>query len=140
MSKLKIELPKNFPFETQIAVRITDLNYGGHLGNDTYLTIIHEARVQFLNNYGFSETDIDGVGIIMNEAEIKFKGEVFYGSHLVVKVAVTNLKMFSCDFYYVFIDNKSGKEVCHARTGAVFFDYTTRNISETPEIFKTKFQ
>ncbi len=140
MSRLKIDLPTVFSFETQIPVRITDLNYGGHLGNDTFLTIIHEARVQFLSHYGFSETDIDGVGIIMNEAEIKFKGEVFYGSILTAKVAVADIKMFSCDFYYLFVDNKSAKEVCHARTGAVFFNYATRNISETPQKFKSKFQ
>ena len=66
MPRLKIDIPDNFAFETQIPIRITDLNYGGHLGNDKYLTLIHEARVQFLEHYGFSEMDVDGVGIIMN--------------------------------------------------------------------------
>ena len=41
---------------------------------------------------------------------------------------------------FVVIDSKTGKEVCHARTGAVFFNYANRNITETPEKFRSKFQ
>lgn len=135
----KIDLPDNYHFKTQIPIRITDLNYGGHVGNDTYLTLIHEARVQFLTHFGFSEIDIDGVGIIMNDAEIKFKAEVFYGTQITVKVAVANISEISCDFFYLLLDSGTGQHIAHARTGAVFFDYQKRKIAETPKKFKSKF-
>jgi len=137
---MKIDLPEKFPFETIIPIRITDLNYGGHVGNDTFLTLIHEARVQFLNNFGFNEIDIDGVGIIMNEAELSFKNEIFYGSNILAKVAVSNIGKTSCDFLYLLTDSKTGKDIAYARTGAVFFDYSKKKISRTPEKFKSQFK
>lgn len=48
MARISIDLPSTFTFSATIPVRITDLNYGGHVGNDTILSIIHEARVQYL--------------------------------------------------------------------------------------------
>jgi hypothetical protein len=45
MPRLKLELPAGFPFRTTLTVRVTDLNYGNHLGNDALLGLLHEARV-----------------------------------------------------------------------------------------------
>jgi len=64
MARIKLELPETFSFRTEITVRITDLNYGGHLGNADTLVLIHEARVRFLKSYGYSEIDIEGYGTI----------------------------------------------------------------------------
>ena len=61
MARIKIELPEIFSFTTTIPIRITDLNYGGHVGNDTILSIIHEARMQFLKNAGYTELDLEGM-------------------------------------------------------------------------------
>ena len=33
MGRVKLELPETFSFSTELTVRVTDLNYGGHLGN-----------------------------------------------------------------------------------------------------------
>jgi acyl-CoA thioesterase FadM len=79
MARIKIELPEVFPFNCQIPVRITDINYGGHAGNDTVLSIIHEARMQFLQSMGYSEMEFGGVGMIMSDVAIEFKNELFYG-------------------------------------------------------------
>jgi len=53
--RIKLELPEIMVFSTEIPVRITDINYGGHLGNDSILSIVQEARVRFLNKYNYSE-------------------------------------------------------------------------------------
>ena len=45
MQRVKVELPANFNFSCIIPIRITDLNYGGHVGNDAVLSLIHEARI-----------------------------------------------------------------------------------------------
>ena len=60
MPRIKIELPEIFIFKTEISIRITDINYGGHLGNDSLLSIIHEARVRFLKHLDYSESDVEG--------------------------------------------------------------------------------
>jgi len=48
MARSRIDLPDSFPFGIDIPVRITDINYGGHLGNDAVLGLVHEARIAFL--------------------------------------------------------------------------------------------
>jgi len=76
MARIKIELPGKFIFKTEITIRVSDLNYGGHLGNDSVLSICHEARLRFLKHLGYSELDVEGSGIIMSDAAIQYKGEV----------------------------------------------------------------
>ncbi|MCW8811925.1 MAG: acyl-CoA thioesterase, partial [Chlorobium sp.] len=78
MARIKVELPEKFHFRTEIQIRITDINYGGHLGNDSLLSIIHEARLRFLNHLGYSESNVEGIGIIMVDAGIQYKSEAFY--------------------------------------------------------------
>lgn len=139
MAKVRINLPDSYAFETKIPVRITDLNYGGHVGNDVFLSLLHEIRVQFLSSYGFSEMDIDGVATIMSDASISYKGEVFYGSTIRARVAVTELSTMSCELLYLLLDGESGKEVARAKTGMVFFDYDKRQIAYIPETFRQLF-
>ena len=76
MSRIRIQLPENFHFSTEIPIRITDLNYGGHVGNDTILSLIHEARMQFLRSFGYSEMDFGNVSLIMSELAVDFKAEL----------------------------------------------------------------
>ena len=77
MPRIKIEIPERFIYKTEIPIRITDINYGGHLGNDSLLSIIHEARVRFLKNLGYSEANVEGSGIIMIDSAIQYKSEGF---------------------------------------------------------------
>ena len=72
MARLKIDLPEQFSFSTSIPVRITDLNYGNHVGNDAVLSIIHEARMQFLKSFGYTEMGFAGAGMIMSDVAIEF--------------------------------------------------------------------
>lgn len=139
MPRIKIPLPAEFVFSTDIPVRITDVNYGGHLGNDSVLAIIHEARLRCLKNFGFSELDVDGVGLIMADAAIAFKSEAFHGDTLTVKVAADDFSRRGCDLIYA-ITAQDGREVARAKTGMVFFDYETRKTQSVPEAFKKVFQ
>lgn len=139
MGRIIINLPEKMHFETDIPVRITDINYGGHVGNEIFLSIIHEARVQFLNHFRFSELDVDGVGLIMSDAALVFKEEVFYGAVLKIKIYVDNISAVGCDFFYRICDAVTGNDVAKAKTGIVFFDYSKRKIAETPEKFKSLF-
>jgi acyl-CoA thioesterase FadM len=140
MPKIKLHIPEKVHFETEMDVRIRDINYGGHLGNDMYLSYIHEARVRFLNHYRFSELDVDGVGLIMRDAALVFREEVFYGAVLKVLVTVDEITNAGCDMYYRLIDSSTGNEVLQAKTGIAFFDYKKRKVARTPETFKSLFK
>lgn len=61
MSRIEIQLPEKFHFTTEIVVRVSDLNYGNHVGNDRILTLMQEARTLFYRSMGFeSEVKLEG--------------------------------------------------------------------------------
>lgn len=140
MARIQVALPSSFDFSTEIPIRITDLNYGGHVGNDTVLSLIHEARIQFLKHYGYSETDLEGTGLIMSDAAIEYKNESFHGDILRIYVAVTDIARATFDVVYKIEKVKDGKTftVAHAKTGMVCFDYTRRKVTAIPEEVKNK--
>ena len=119
MPRIKLDLPDSFSFTTQIPIRIGDINYGGHLGNDAVLAIVQEARVRFLGGHGFSETDVDGAGIIMSDAAIIFKAEAFYGQVLTVELAITDVTRSGCDLVYRLSDRETGQEEARRSTGGL---------------------
>ena len=139
MPRLKLELPQRFDFSTDIQIYIKDINYGGHLGNDSLLSLIHEARIRFLKKIGFTEFDIEGAGMIMVDTAIVYKSESFHGDILTFKIAVGNVGKVGCDFYYRISNKKTGKDVAHAKTGIVFFDYKTRKVVNVPDKFRELF-
>src|SRR5947208_3751499 len=99
MARIKLELPDTFSFTAKLSVRITDLNYGGHVGNDTILSYLHEARMKFLENAGYSELNIGGTGLIMSNVAIEFKNELFYGNELICHVTATDFSRVGFDFF-----------------------------------------
>ncbi len=140
MARIKLILPDNFKFSTQLEVRITDINYGGHLGNDSVLGMIHEARVRLLADKGFLEHDIDGVGIIMTDSIIIYSSEGFYGDKLRIDVAVDEISNTGCDIYYRFVNIANEKVIIKAKTNIVFYNYTSKKVTRTPEIFLDVFK
>ncbi len=135
MARVKIDIPEKFQFRTEIPIRISDLNYNDHLGNDSVLSICQEARMRYLNKFGFTELDIDGSGIIMVDAAVQYKSEGFYGDILSVEIAVTDISKIGCDFVYRISNKKNQKEVAIAKTGIVFFDYEKKKVVSVPEKF-----
>lgn len=142
MARIKIELPEKFSFTALIPVRITDINYGGHVGNDTILTIIHEARMQFLKHHGYKELEFEGVGMIMADAGIEFKNELFYGDVVLASVAVTEFSKAGFDIYYKLEKEVAEKKVlvAVAKTGMVCYDYEKKKIVAVPDKAKLTLQ
>jgi acyl-CoA thioesterase FadM len=138
LARIKIILPEKFIFKTELPVRITDINYGGHLGNDSVLSIVHEARVRFFKSLGYSESNVEGSGIIMIDAAVQYKSESFYGDELIIEVAVTDFSQIGCDIAYRLSNKETKKEVALAKTGIVFYDYKERKTVKVPAPFKEK--
>ena len=143
MPRIKVEFPKHVSFVTTIPVRITDLNYGGHVGNDTILSLIHEFRMQFLLHLGYaSELKVEGVGLIMTDVAIEFKNEMFYGEELRGSVAVEEISKVGFELYYKLEKSfaKNPVAVALAKTGMVCFDYENRKIAPIPGKFRQKLE
>ena len=126
MARIKIDLPDTLLFTATIPVRITDINYGNHVGNDAIVQIIHEARAQFLSSYGFTELNAAGTALIMSNLIIEFKKESFFGDQLIVKLFVGNISSVSFDFFYSIHTMRNDQEVliANAQTCMVSYDYS----------------
>jgi acyl-CoA thioester hydrolase len=141
MPRIKIDLPEQFSFSCAIPVRISDVNYGGHVGNDAILSILHEARLQYLKSHGWTEMDFAGVSLIMSDVGIEFKGEAFYGETIQAAVTAGNPGRVGFDLYYKLTKQVGEKEVvvAIAKTGMVCFDYQSRKVASLPEVAKKQF-
>lgn len=135
MARIEIQLPEKFIFHTEIGVRVSDLNYGNHVGNDSILTLMQEARTLFYRSMGFeSEVRLEGmIGQIVSDAAIVYKAESFLGDTLKVEIAVGDLNKYGFDLYYRITNKATGKEVAHGKTGIVCFDYSKRKMVSIPE-------
>ncbi|GDX53410.1 thioesterase [Bacteroidota bacterium] len=139
MSRIKIELPAHFHFKTEIPIRVTEINYGGHLGNDSLLSIIQEARVQFLNSIGSTEINFFGVAMIMSDVAVVYKSEGFYGEVLTIEIAVAEISRVGFELLYKVSESKTNREVAFAKTGMISFDYKIRKVVALPIEFKKIF-
>ncbi|WP_136680184.1 thioesterase family protein [Neptunomonas sp. XY-337] len=140
MARIKIDMPDHYAFSTEIPVRISDVNYGGHLGNDAVLSMVHEARIRYLNYYHYTELDVEGAGIIMTDSAIVYLAEGFHGDIVQIDIALGDFNKYGCDIYYLLSNKKTGKEIAHAKTGIVFFNYDERKVIPVPEKFKAVIQ
>ncbi|MEP6615443.1 MAG: thioesterase family protein [Ginsengibacter sp.] len=137
MSKIKIGLPASFIRSFKIPVRITDLNYGDHVGNDSIVSIIHESRAQFLQAYHCTELDIGGAGLIMANLQIEFRKEIFYPSLLQVSIGAGNISKASFDlFYKLSVNEVNSIDVAYAQTGMVAYDYGNKKVVAIPLEFR----
>lgn len=140
MAKVKIEMPARLPFSTQLPVRIGDVNYGGHVGNDAIVSILHECRLRYLASLGCTELDFFGTGLIMADLAVTYRGEAFYGDVLTVEVGVADLSNVGFDLFYriSIVRNEKTVLITEAKTGMVCFDYNSRKVARLPEVFKEK--
>ena len=140
MARVKLQLPATFSFQTNIPIRIGDINYGGHMGHDAVLPITQEARVQFLRSLGYpSELDIEGNALLVTDAVIVYRSEGFYGDILTVEIAVDDLQLAGCDLLYRLSNANSGKEVARAKTGVAFANATAKRLVSIPVSFRARF-
>lgn len=131
MARIKLSIPEKLLFKTIIKVRITDINYGNHLGNDALVGILHEARVQWLNSLSYTELDIDGIGLIMSDLAVEYKSESFAGDELIIRIYLGERSNVSFDLYYV-VELQPSKLVALGKTGMVCFNYKEKKVVHIP--------
>ncbi len=139
MARIKIELPEQLHFSTEIELYLSHMNYAGHLDNALLLTLVSETRVRLFQSLGYSERDVDGVGIIISDAAVQYRSEAFHGEVMVVRMGAADFSNKGCDLLWRMDERSSQREVARGKTGIVFFDYATRKTAPVPESFLAKF-
>ncbi|MFN0081682.1 MAG: acyl-CoA thioesterase [Ferruginibacter sp.] len=142
MIRVKLLMPEHKIFSTEIAVRITDINYGNHVGNDAFVRFIHEARVQWLAKENYTELNIEGASLIMADLAVEYKGESFYGDILKIDIAVGEISRAGFELYYQIHVNRHEHRIliAKAKTGMVCYNYIEKKVSALPEKFSALLQ
>lgn len=140
MARLQLIFPEEIKFTCELTVRASDLNYGNHVGNDSFLTLMQEARILFYRSLGYTnELNFEGsVGHIVADAAVVYKSEAFLGDVLVIQIALSDFSKYGFDMFYRLINHVSGKDVAIGKTGIVFFDYDKRKVAGIPATFMGK--
>ncbi len=138
MARVTIDMPGSYIFTTQLDVRISDINYGNHLGHDAFVSLLHEARVRFIHSLGYTEADIEGMAIVISDLAVVYKAQAFHGDSLKVEIASDNVNKYGCDLFYRVSKGSKNDLVLEAKTGIVFFNYLKNGVSRIPEKFLNK--
>lgn len=138
MARIKLVISNNKIFTASIPVRISDINYGNHVGNDSFVSILHEARIQWLKSHGFTELDVEGTGLIMNDLAIEFKLQSFYGDMIKVEISTGDITSAGFELYYQLFTNRNNNQylLANAKTGMVCYNYHHKKVSGIPEKLK----
>jgi len=140
MSSIKSQFPASFKFQCKIPIRINDINYGGHVGNDRILLFAHEARIQFLNQLGYSELELGGTALLLTRATIEIRKELFFGDTLWVSVEALNFTSKGFDLIYKMERERQNEYelVAAAITNMVCYDYKNKKTDSLPLAVQTK--
>jgi acyl-CoA thioesterase FadM len=136
MPRLKLRELDSYRFSTTLAVRVTDVNYGGHLGNDAVAGLIQQSRIEVLRELGAREMDLgDGrTGLIQSDLAVVFKGEGFLGDDLRIDLEFTEVKGSSFRNCYRIV--RDDATIVIAEAGFVAFDYDARKTAPLPDAFR----
>lgn len=135
MSRIKIDLPLIKLETITIPVRIGDINYGNHVGNDAFVSIIHEARMRWFKKHHYTEMNFAGSGLIMSDIIIEFKNEVIYGDNIVVDIYCGEVARVSFELFYLLQFERDGNVLitAKAKTGMVCYNYQLKKTVSIPE-------
>jgi len=126
-------------FSFSYRVGIGDINYGGHVSNAAVLTIFQDARLAFLASLGsFSEVEVGGCGLIMPEAHLYYRQEMFHGDQLQIGIRVAALKRSA--FTLEYRATRDGEVTAEGTTALVCFDYQQRKPCRMPPLFRASLE
>lgn len=133
MGRVAVESTENWLFSTSVTIRVTDLNYGNHLGNQQILGLFHEARVRWLKSLEQSELNFFGCGLIMADCAMQFKSEGFLGDKMILKIGVSDTSSVGFTLVYKMERVSDSKTIALCQTGVVCFDYESRKVARLPQ-------
>ncbi|MDD2899136.1 MAG: thioesterase family protein [Desulfuromonadaceae bacterium] len=131
---MKTNNSTNYHFFIPYTVRVADVNYGGHVSNAAVLSFFQDARIAYLKQFGYSELDIGGCGIILPEAHVCYLAEMFLGDELRIGVRISELR--NSAFVMGYRIERGDTVTAQGTTNLVAFDYQLRKPRRLPDPFR----
>ena len=140
MARLQLTFPEDqFYYSTPMSVRVTDINAGNHLGNDSMISMISEARARFLFEFGVAETERDGHGIIVTDLAATYRAEAYGRDQLLFEVGVMDFNKYGGDLTFRITRPRDKTLIAMAKSGFVFYNYKSSQVCIMPDDFRAKF-
>ena len=126
------ELPV-YKFRYPITLQPRDINYGGHLGVDSLVSIVGTARAYIFKSVGLSELNLgdNRAGMIMTDLVINLKAEGFMFDNLEVYTHIGELTKNGFRFFHKV--TRGDSVIALAEMGFLTFDYAARKVISVPE-------
>jgi acyl-CoA thioesterase FadM len=141
MARLHLDFPEDqYYYSTPLTVRVTDINAANHLGNDSMISMISEARALFLFEFGVAETERDGTGIIVTDLATTYRAEAHARDELLFEVGVMDFNKYGGDITFRITRPRDRTLVAMAKSGFVFYNYKTSQVVAMPDHFRSKFE
>lgn len=122
-------------FSIDYKVIVSDINYGGHMGNERALIIFQQARMEFLNSLRYDEVNIgEDKGIIQLESHVYYLKEVKLGENLKCFIKDIECTRASFDTFYEVVNEKN-EVVLKGSTKNMAFDYNKQKPGRMPKEF-----
>jgi len=135
MPRIKLEEQPTYEFSFPVTLYPRDINYGGHLGNDSLLVIIGSARAEMFHSMGLAEGDLgDGkTGIIMSDLVVNYRSEGFIFDELVIETHIGEIR--SGGFRAFHRVTKKGKLLALVETGFATYNHSIHRLAHVPQVF-----
>ncbi|MCG8571945.1 MAG: thioesterase family protein [Spirochaetes bacterium] len=135
MPKVKLKKQKKYDFNYKTTIKVRDINYGGHLSNDSLVGLLHEARIDLLKQMGFGELNLGDqkTGIIMTDLVVNFRNQGYMHDEITIQSQIDEISSVGFRVFHQIL--KEETLIGLAEIGIVCFNYQDNQIADVPEVF-----
>jgi acyl-CoA thioester hydrolase len=135
MPRTKLAEQPVYEFCYPITIQPRDINYGGHLGVDSLVSIVGAARAYIFKSIDLSEGNLGNnkAGIIMTDFVVNLKTEGFMFDNLEIYTHIGELTKNGFRFFHKI--TRGASLVALVEAGFLAFDYTAKKVTSVPEQF-----
>lgn len=129
MERVKLDFPAEAVIHRHpLTVRVTDMNYGRHLGHDAIVSL----RVQAFAALGLPEWDMCGYPSLVADLAIQYLSEARWPDALIIETAVPEPQGKALTIYQRILQSDSQKVVATARVNQLLIDQSTGRPVDVP--------
>ncbi|MDX1466331.1 MAG: thioesterase family protein [Halomonas sp.] len=137
MERVRLSFPDDEVMHRHpLTVRITDMNYGRHLGHDALISLLHEARVAALASRGLSEGDLGGYPCVAADLAVQYQAETRWPDALVVETAIPAPARKAIGVYHRILREADSAAVATARINLMLVDPATGRPVAIPDVVR----
>lgn len=137
MERVKLDFPAEAIIHRHpLTVRVSDMNYGRHLGHDALVSLLHEARIQAFAALDLPEWDMHGYPSVVADLAVQYLNEARWPEALVIETAVPAPQGKALTIYQRIYKSESQQSVATARVNQLLIDPATGRPVDVPERVK----